>query len=99
MHVTRIFIFFSCVSCDLIHIELLGPTVGLDDPAYEREKTLWELYAYTPAHNYVPVVFLFDATGVSDTATSIQDTFTHTLQTLRYDMIWWHGMAWHATNM
>ena len=45
----------------IVHVELLGPKLGPNDPDFIREKTLWELYAYTPPHDYVPVVFIFEA--------------------------------------
>lgn len=37
-----------------------GPNIGINDPTFTREKTLWELYAYSPQHDYVDVILRFD---------------------------------------
>jgi hypothetical protein len=46
----------SCsLMCSCYHTTNIG---------FTREKTLWELFAYTPSHDYVSVVITFDQTPV-----------------------------------
>lgn len=51
-----------CADGEEVHVELLGPRLCPNDPGFTREKTLWELFAYTPPHDYVSVVITFDQT-------------------------------------
>ena len=46
-------------------VELLGPVIGPHDPNYARERSLWELYAFTAQHDYVTAVFTFDTEPVT----------------------------------
>jgi len=52
---------------DMLKLELLGPRLGPTTPNFARERTLWELYAWTAAqpHALVPVVLLFDASELA----------------------------------
>jgi hypothetical protein len=43
-----------------IYVELLGPKIGMNDPGFTRQKSMWELLAYTPKHEYVEVIFRLD---------------------------------------
>jgi hypothetical protein len=53
-------------SGDLLRLELIGPRIGLGSADFKREKSLWELYAYSdPATSLVPLVFLFDASELA----------------------------------
>ncbi len=44
-------------------VEAIGPKLSLHDSLVVREKTLWELYAYTPSTRWVTVMILLDASS------------------------------------
>ncbi len=46
---------------DEVWVETIGTKLSLHDPSVVREKTLWELYAYTPVHQWVTVMIALDA--------------------------------------
>lgn len=54
---------------DQLRLELVGPKLGLNSPNFKRERSLWELYAYSsqdPGRSaLVPLVFLFDASELA----------------------------------
>jgi len=42
---------------DIVHVDLLGPKIGCNDPGFARQKSIWELFAYCPKYHYVEVIF------------------------------------------
>lgn len=42
---------------DVVYVDLLGPKIGCNDPGFQRQKPMWELFAYTPKYHYVEVIF------------------------------------------
>jgi hypothetical protein len=51
---------------DTLHFDILGPRIGLNDPAYTREKTLWELFAYTAPYDFSRVEVRYYASSKLD---------------------------------
>lgn len=63
---------------DTIVVEMLGPNIGANSSNFTRQKSLWELYAYTPEHEYVPVIISFDSSSLDlpeDHSISIMGSF------------------------
>lgn len=49
-----------------IFVELLGPKIGANDPGFTRQKSMWELLAYSPKNDYVHVIFCLRQEHVPD---------------------------------